>query len=144
MESKNNHAVRRYGFHYRYDTQNERKILARLWQLVCLKLNYFTATKKPVGWSQDAAGRRKRVYDTPQTSCEHLISSGVISTKQIEELQAMRASINPANFTRDILQCQDLLVGVAKRKTQELAAQVETRNIKRTTRLSGGIKTKTA
>src|SRR5699024_8209125 len=54
VESKNNHAVRRYGFHFRYDTQDERDILTALWKVVCLKLNYFTATKKPIGWSQDA------------------------------------------------------------------------------------------
>ncbi|MDN5913422.1 MAG: DDE-type integrase/transposase/recombinase [Yaniella sp.] len=51
VESKNNHVVRRYGFHYRYDTEDERTILTKLWEFVCLKLNYFTATKKPIGWS---------------------------------------------------------------------------------------------
>jgi len=50
VESKNNHAVRRYGFHYRYDTNDERAILAALWEVVYLKLNYFTATKKTTGW----------------------------------------------------------------------------------------------
>lgn len=35
VESKNNHAVRRYGFHYRYDFEDERAILAKLWQVVC-------------------------------------------------------------------------------------------------------------
>ena len=32
----------------------------RLWKLVNDRLNYLTPTKKPVGWGQDKAGRRKR------------------------------------------------------------------------------------
>lgn len=49
IESKNNHAVRKYGFHYRYDTEEEHRVLKALWEKVMLKLNYFTPTQKPVG-----------------------------------------------------------------------------------------------
>jgi hypothetical protein len=72
VESKNNHVVRRYGFHYRYDTQDERAILAALWEVVELKLNFFTATKKPIDWSSDATGKRKRIYDQPRTPYQRL------------------------------------------------------------------------
>jgi len=67
IESKNNHLVRKYGLYYRYDTSEERNALNRLWKLVNDRLNYLTPTKKPVGWGQDNAGRRKRLYDKPQT-----------------------------------------------------------------------------
>lgn len=53
IESKNNHVVRRYGFHYRYDTEEERQLLAALWQVVCLKMNFFTPTRTPIGWRQN-------------------------------------------------------------------------------------------
>ena len=33
IESKNNHLVRKYGFYYRYDTDEERAVLNRLWRL---------------------------------------------------------------------------------------------------------------
>ena len=49
IESKNNHLVRKYGFYYRYDTDEERGALNRLWRLVNDRLNYLTPTKKPVG-----------------------------------------------------------------------------------------------
>ncbi len=50
-----NLVVRRYGFYYRYDTEAERQTLAALWKVVCLKMNFFTATKKP------SAGRRMQL-----------------------------------------------------------------------------------
>ncbi len=49
VESKNNHLVRRYGFYYRYDTEDERRLLNRRWPLVNDRLNYLTPTVKPVG-----------------------------------------------------------------------------------------------
>jgi len=61
IEAKNNHLVRKYGFYYRYDTSEERHALNRLWKLVNDRFNYLTPTKKPVGWGQDKAGRRKRL-----------------------------------------------------------------------------------
>lgn len=79
VESKNNHFVRRYGFHYRYDTDEERAILAKLWEVVCLKLNFFTSIKKPIGWSQDASRQCKRFYDQPKTPYHRLLDAGVLS-----------------------------------------------------------------
>ena len=61
VESKNNHVVRKYGFHYRYDTPEELKDLRKLWKTVCLRMNLFAPTRKPIGWNQDSVGRRKRV-----------------------------------------------------------------------------------
>ena len=61
IESKNNHLVRRYAFYYRYDTDEERHALNRLWKLVNDRLNYLTPTIKPVGWGENKAGRRKRL-----------------------------------------------------------------------------------
>jgi len=51
IESKNNHLVRRYGFHWRYDTVEALTLLNRLWPLVNDRFNYFTPTKKPTGWA---------------------------------------------------------------------------------------------
>ena len=56
IEAKNGHLVRKYGFYYRYDTPAELRVLNRLWPLVNDRLNYFTPTKKPIGW--DAEPRR--------------------------------------------------------------------------------------
>ena len=57
IESKNGHLVRRYGFYHRYDTATELALLNQLCPLVNDRLNFFTPTKKPVGWSTDTLGR---------------------------------------------------------------------------------------
>lgn len=142
VESKNNHAVRRYGFHYRYDTETERAILAKLWHVVCLKLNYFTAMKKPIGWTQDASGRRKRLYDKPKTPYHRLRDSGVLSQPQLDELEAIYQSINPAQLTRQILTYQDRLISLAKDKTFAMAANIEDKKQARAARQETGIKLK--
>lgn len=140
VESKNNHVVRRYGFHYRYDTEDERAILTKLWEFVCLKLNYFTATKKPIGWSQDASGKRKRLYDQPTTPYHRLRNSEVLSQAQLNELEAVYNSINPAQLTRQILTYQDRLMALAKDKTLAMAATIEDEQQARAARQETGIK----
>lgn len=142
VESKNNHAVRRYGFHYRYDTQDERAILTKLWETVCLKLNYFTATKKPIGWSQDATGKRKRLYDQPRTPYHRLRDAGVLSPAQLDELEAIYRSINPAELTRQILTYQDRLISLAKDKTLAMTATIDAKKQARAARQHTGITTK--
>lgn len=67
VESKNNHVVRKNAFYWRYGTTPERDLLNELWRLVSLRLNFFTPTKKPIGYSETKSGRRRRIYDTPAT-----------------------------------------------------------------------------
>lgn len=120
VESKNNHLVRRYGFYYRYDTEEELRVLNRLWPLVNDRFNFLTPTKKPIGWGTDRAGRRKRIYDTPATPLERLLAAGVLSPAQEAELLAYREAINPAELARRIDQLQTRLVVLAKEKTDQL------------------------
>ena len=122
IESKNNHLVRRYGFHWRYDTPDALMLLNRLWPLVNDRFNYFTPTKKPTGWATTSSGRRKRIYDTPKTPLERLLDAQVLSPQQTEELIAHRATINPAELAREIQRLQDHLTGLAKRPTLDLVA----------------------
>ena len=63
VESKNNHVVHKHAFYWRYDTRQELALLNRLWPLVSLRCNFFAPTKKPVGYTTTADGRRKRIYD---------------------------------------------------------------------------------
>ena len=122
IESKNNHLVRRYGFHWRYDTPDALMLLNRLWPLVNDRFNYFTPTKKPTGWATTSSGRRKRIYDTPKTPLERLLDAQVLSPQQTEELIAHRATINPAEIAREIQRLQYHLTGLAKRPTLDLVA----------------------
>lgn len=61
IESKNNQIMRRYGFYWRYVTPPQLRLLNELWPPVNDRHNYLTVTKKPIGWTTDITGRRKRV-----------------------------------------------------------------------------------
>ncbi|WP_202616238.1 hypothetical protein [Actinomyces sp. 432] len=119
-ESKNNHLVRRHAFYYRYDTDAEREVLNRLWVLVDAQANYLTPTKKPIGWGTDKEGKRKRLYDAPRTPLDRLLDTDVLTDKQKQELIAYRNQLNPAAITRRISELQDVLIALAKDKTDQL------------------------
>jgi len=120
IESKNNHLVRKYGFYYRYDTPEERAVLNRLWPLANDRLNYLTPTIKPIGHASSADGRRRRLYDAPQTPLERLLAAGVLSPAQQADLIAYRDSLNPAKIARQIADLQNRLLMLAKEKTEQL------------------------
>lgn len=120
IESKNGHLVRKYGFYYRYDTEAERRALNRLWPLVNDRFNYLTPTRKPIGYSSDAAGRRKRLYDAPATPLDRLLAADVLAPAQAAELLAYRDTLNPADIGRRIADLQALLLKHAKDKTEQL------------------------
>lgn len=124
IESKNNHVVRKHGFYYRYDTPRELALLGTLWTAVGARTNYFTPTRKPVGWGSDCHGHRTRRYDAPSTPLDRLLAAEVLSRAQAAELLAQRDRLNPAELTRDILRAQNLLIDAAKTKTDALYAQV--------------------
>ena len=122
VESKNHHVVRKHAFYWRYDTAQELELLNRLWRLVSLRLNFFTPTKKPVGYTTTAAGRRKRIYDKPATPWQRLPVSGVLDKQQLSDVAARVEGINPADLTRQINTIQMQLLDLAKAKTEALAA----------------------
>ncbi|WFP15934.1 DDE-type integrase/transposase/recombinase [Citricoccus muralis] len=125
IESKNNHLVRRYGFYYRYDTPHQRELLNQLWPLVCDRLNYYTPTKKPIGYTTDAVGRRKRVYDKPLSPYHRLLAAGVLSPAQEAELAAYKASLNVVEIARKITSIQQRLIENAKEPTRRLERELE-------------------
>jgi transposase InsO family protein len=120
IESKNNHLVRKYSFYYRYDTDSERKVLNRLWPLVNDRLNYFTPTIKPTGYTSTSDGRRRRLYDKPATPLERLLAAGVLSPTQQAQLRTYRDSLNPAALARQIGDLQTRLLVLSKDKTEQL------------------------
>lgn len=120
IESKNNHLVRKYAFYYRYDTADERAVLNRLWKLVNDRMNYLTPTIKPTGYTSRTDGRRRRLYDRPQTPLDRLLGAGVLSAAQQADLLAYRDSLNPAEIGRQIADLQNRLLILAKEKTEQL------------------------
>ena len=121
VESKNNHVVRKHAFYWRYDTPAELELLNRLWQLVSLRLNFFTPTKKPVGYTTTANNRRKRIYDKPATPWQRLQASETLDAQALSNVAARIEGINPADLTRQINATQMQLLDLAKTKTEALA-----------------------
>ncbi len=124
IESKNNHLVRRYGFYHRYDTATELALLRELWKLVNDRLNFFTPTKKPLGWSTDTVGRRKRLYDKPRSPYQRLLDAGVLSPVQESELATYKAAIRPVALHRRITEIQHELTRLAAGKTRRMEQQI--------------------
>lgn len=120
VESKNNHVVRKHAFHWRYDTREELALLGELWPLVSLRLNFFTPTKKPIGYATTADGRRKRLYDAPATPWQRVLTSGLLTDEETTAAQARVAGVNPADLTRRINQIQLRLIELSQDKTQAL------------------------
>jgi len=98
------------------------KLLNRLWRLVAQRLNFFTPTKKPVGYTTTAGGRNKRIYDKPRTPWQRLQATGLPDTQQLSAMAARIDGINPADLTRQINAIQMQLLDLAKAKTDALAA----------------------
>lgn len=120
IESKNNHLVRKYAFYYRYDTDEERAVLNRLWKLVNDRLNYLTPTIKPIGYGSGRDGQRRRLYDQPKTPLDRLLAAAILSPAQESDLLAYRDSLNPAAIARQITDLQAALLRLAKDKTEQL------------------------
>jgi len=132
IESKNNHLVRRYGFHWRYDTPEALMVLNRLWPLVNDRFNYFTPTKKPTGWATTSSERRKRIYDTSKTPLERLLDAQVLSIQQTEELIAHALQSTPPR-----LPVRFNAFGItspASRNAQPLTSSPRPRNLSQTPR----------
>ena len=112
--------MRKYCFYYRYDTEEERRVLARLWPLVNDRLNYLTPTKKPIWFGTDRNEHRTRLYDKPQTPLDPLLAAEVLSPTQQAQLTAYRDQLNPAAIARQIAYLQAHLLVLAKHKTEQL------------------------
>lgn len=122
VESKSNHVVRKHAFYWRYDTPEELELLNRLWELVSLRLNFFTPTTKAVGYTTTAAGRRTHIYDKPATPWQRLQASGVLDSRQLTAVAERIKAINPADLTRQINAIQMQLLDLAEAETETLAA----------------------
>lgn len=75
-------------------------MLNRMWKLVNDRLNYLTPTIKPIGYASSADGRRRRLYDAPQTPLDRPLAARVLSAAQQADLITYRDSLNPAQIGR--------------------------------------------
>ena len=104
----------------RYDTSEECEVLGRFWEQVKVKLcSPRLPLARPVGWGADKVRRRKRLYDTPSTPPGRLLDTDALTKAQKTDLISYRNQLNPAAITRRIIELQDVLICLAKDKTDE-------------------------
>ena len=129
VESRNNHVVRRHAFYYRYEPP-ELDLLNEPWELVSIKMNLFTPSKKPIGRSSTRDGRPRRVYDRPATPWERLKrlderdradgGAGFILPGRRERIETILSGTNPAELVRRVHAIQDQLEDMALPRTRRL------------------------
>jgi len=122
IEPKNNYLVRKYASSRRYDTPEALTLLGQLWPLVNDRMNFFTPTKKPIGFTTTSQGKRRQVFDTPRTPLDRLLASGILSSTRQQQLLHRPAQINPAHLGREIDRLQQKLTGLARTPTLQLEA----------------------
>ena len=105
-----------------HDTQQELELLNRLWRLVSLRLNFFTPTKKAVGYTTTADGRKKRIYDKPAAPWQRLQESDVLDAQHLSVVAARVDGINSGRPDPADQLIQMQLLDLAKAKTEALAA----------------------
>ncbi len=118
VEQRNGDWVRRHAFRYRYETPGEMDLLNRLWTQVSYRKNYLLPCVKATGWAETTSGRRKRVYDTPQTPYARLAAAGALTDARARRLAATREGLNPAAITRKINALQARLIDSSRDRTQ--------------------------
>lgn len=111
--SRHQHLVHEYGGIRRYDTAEARHALNELWRAVDDRLNYFTPTRKPVGWEDGGRGGHRRIYDEPRTPFQRLRAAGVMSPAQEDELVEYSAELDPARLSEEIVFWQNRLQEMA-------------------------------
>ena len=115
-----NHLVRRYAYLLIATTPARS---ARSWALLGARQRQVVPPRlplaRPVGWGADKAGRRKRLYDAPRTPPGRLLDTDALTQAQKTDLISYRNQLNPAAITRRIIELQDVLICLAKDKTDE-------------------------
>jgi hypothetical protein len=120
VEQKNNDIVRRNVNYYRYDTPEEVNIMNKIYELNHYKFNYFTPTRKAIGYkdNRNKVGQKIRIYDTPKTPLQRLFDSGKLSKESTKALQEKYDQIDPKQLTEEINNLRSKLYELAKDKPE--------------------------
>jgi hypothetical protein len=101
VEQKNGALVRRVIGYERYSSKQALERLNRVYSLLRLYTNFFQPSMKLVSKRRHGA-KVSKVYDEAQTPCYRLLKSGVLSTKQKDDLLFAFQHLNPVSLLRQI------------------------------------------
>ena len=105
VEQKNYSVVRRAVGYLRYDTEEELKIMNRLYEVLRLYTNFFQPSMKLLEKTRTGSKVTKR-YDKPRTPYGRMKDSDAISEDVKERLEMEYERLNPAELKRRIDELQ--------------------------------------
>ncbi len=108
VEQRNGLAVRRLVGYDRYSSRAAFTVLARLYGVLRLRLNFFRPVRKLVSKRRVGSKVIKR-YDAAQTPYQRLVATGVLTPAQRHALEAQFHALDPIALTRDVEQTLDVL-----------------------------------
>ena len=118
VEQKNYTAVRQMVGYYRYDTEDERVLLNRIYALHRLYFNFFLPQMKLVEKTRVGSKVIKR-YDDPKTPYQRVLDASHIKESIKNQLKDHYASINPAALRRQISKLQQQLQALVVAKESQ-------------------------
>lgn len=101
VEQRNWLTVRRQVGYERFASKRAYALLAQLYPLLSLQLNFFRPIRKVVA-KERLGSRLVKHYDEPRTAYQRLLQSGVLGETARTEVDATLRRINPASLQRRI------------------------------------------
>lgn len=108
VEQKNWTVVRKTVGYFRYDTEEELRLLNQIYEHLRLYTNYFQPSMRLVSKTRNGAKVTKK-YDTPKTPYRRLMESSAIGRKAKRAMKEEYESLNPVQLKRKMIKLQGRL-----------------------------------
>lgn len=124
VEQKNYSVVRRAVGYYRYESEQELKVLNELYCYLRLYTNYFQPCMKLIE-KEKVGSKVKKKYDEARTPYRRVIESEQVSKEEKEEVKKEYEKLNPAQLKREISRLQQELIEIGERKRKSSKEEKE-------------------
>ena len=108
----------------RYDTEEEQKILNRLYRFLSFYTNYFQPLRKLIK-KERVGAKVKKTYDAPRTPYRRVMEIPEIPERTKETLTRLYNQINPAQLKREMEKLQNKLIDLSVTKKRLRKEQKE-------------------
>jgi hypothetical protein len=123
VEQKNWSVIRRETGYGRYDTDEERALIAVIYGDLRLYVNFFLPSTKLIAKHREGAKVHKR-YDRPATPYQRLLALGALNEAGKQRLAALYLALNPAELRRRLTDNEKKLARMCALKMQSRGREV--------------------
>ena len=131
VEQKNWTVARKTVGYFRYDTEEELKILNQIYAHLRLYTNYFQPSMRLVSKTRNGAKVSKK-YDMPRTPYRRLMESPAIGRKNKTAMKAEYETLNPVQLKRKIIKLQGRLFTFNANKMKEVRKEEKPQTVSET------------